>query len=81
MFPARARRTVSRRALAVICPDAIQRAYSRRNHEWDGSYKIDKNGVLRILPEDEGKPLIQLSPAYWLEINESRSDDIGTSVD
>ena len=25
---------------------------------WDGSYKIDKNGVLRILPEDEGKPLI-----------------------
>ncbi len=48
---------------------------------WDGSYKIDKNGVLRILPEDEGKPLIQLSPAYWLEINESRSSDSGASVD
>jgi hypothetical protein len=29
---------------------------------WDGSYKIDKNGVLRILPEDEGKPMILLSP-------------------
>ena len=48
---------------------------------WDGSYKIDKNGVLRILPEDEGKPLIHLSPAYWQEINESRSSDIGKSVD
>ena len=40
---------------------------------WDGSYKVDKNGVLRILPEDEGKPLILLSPAYWREINEPRS--------
>jgi hypothetical protein len=48
---------------------------------WDGSYKIDKSGVLRILPEDEGKPMILLSPAYWREINESRSDDIGKSVD
>ena len=48
---------------------------------WDGSYKIDKNAVLRILPEDEGKPLIHLSPAYWREINESRSSDIGKSVD
>lgn len=48
---------------------------------WDGSYKIDKNGVLRILPDDEGKPIIYLSPAYWKEINEPRSDDIGKSVD
>ena len=47
---------------------------------WDGSYKVDKNGVLRILPEDEGKPLILLSPAHWREINESRSQDTGKSV-
>ena len=47
---------------------------------WDGSSKVDKNGVLRILPEDEGKPLILLSPAYWREINESRSQDTGKSV-
>ena len=40
-----------------------------------------KNGVLRILPEDEGKPLILLSPAYWREINEPRSSDTGKSVD
>jgi hypothetical protein len=48
---------------------------------WDGSYKIDKNGVLRILPEDEGKPMILLSPAYWREINEPRSSDTGKSAD
>jgi hypothetical protein len=48
---------------------------------WDGSYKIDKNGVLRILPEDEGKPMILLSPAYWRELNEPRSDDTDKSVD
>jgi len=48
---------------------------------WDGSYKIDKKGVLRILPEDEGKPLILLSPAYWREINEPRPQDAGKSVD
>ena len=48
---------------------------------FDGSYKIDKNGVLRILPDDESKPMIQLSPAYWREINEDRSSDIGKSVD
>ena len=48
---------------------------------WSGSYKVDKNGVLRILPEDEGKPLILLSPAYWREINEPRSSDTGKSVD
>ena len=47
---------------------------------WNGSYKVDKNGVLRILPEDEGKPLILLSPAYWREINEPRSSD-GKSAD
>ena len=46
---------------------------------WDGSYKIDKNGVLRILPEDEGKPMILLSPAYWRELNEPRSDDTDKS--
>jgi hypothetical protein len=48
---------------------------------WDGSYKIDKNGVLRILREDEGKPMILLSPAYWRELNEPRSDDTDKSVD
>jgi hypothetical protein len=48
---------------------------------WSGSYKVDKNGVLRILPEDKGKPLILLSPAYWREINEPRSSDTGKSVD
>ena len=48
---------------------------------WSGSYKVDKNGVLRILPEDEGKPLILLSPAYWREINEARSSDTGKSGD
>ena len=48
---------------------------------WDGSYKIDKNGVLRILPEDEGKPMILLSPAYWRELNEPRSSDTGKSAD
>lgn len=48
---------------------------------WNGSYKVDKNGVLRILPEEEGKPLILLSPAYWREINEPRSSDTGKSVD
>jgi hypothetical protein len=46
---------------------------------WDGSYKIDKNGVLRILREDEGKPMILLSPAYWRELNEPRSDDTDKS--
>ena len=46
---------------------------------WDGSYKIDKSGVLRILPEDEGKPMILLSPAYWRELNEPRSDDTDKS--
>jgi hypothetical protein len=48
---------------------------------WDGSYKIDKNGVLRILPDDEGEPIIYLAPAYWREINEPRSQDTGKSVD
>ena len=48
---------------------------------WNGSYKVDNNGVLRILPEDEGKPLILLSPAYWREINEPRSSDTGKSGD
>ena len=48
---------------------------------WSGSYKVDKNGVLRILPEDEGKPLILLSPGYWREINEPRSSDTGKSGD
>ena len=48
---------------------------------WSGSYKVDKNGVLRILPEDEGKPMILLSPAYWRELNEPRSDDTDKSVD
>jgi hypothetical protein len=47
---------------------------------WNGSYKVDKNGVLRILSEDEAKPLILLSPAYWLEINEPRSSETGKSV-
>jgi hypothetical protein len=48
---------------------------------WNGSYKVDKNGVLRILPEDEGKPLILLSPAYWRELNEPRPSDTGKSGD
>lgn len=47
---------------------------------WNGSYKVDKNGVLRILSEDEAKPLILLSPAYWLEINEPHSSETGKSV-
>ena len=48
---------------------------------FDGSYKIEKNGVLRILPDDESKPIIQLSPAYWREINEDRDYDTSKSVD
>jgi hypothetical protein len=36
--------------------------------------------VLKIVLEGDSKPKIQLSPAYWQEINEVQSYDISKSV-
>jgi len=65
----------------VGCADGIQCADGRRNRDVEWFVQGRQNGVLRILPEDEGKPLILLSPAYWREINEPRSSDTGKSGD
>jgi hypothetical protein len=48
--------------------------------KFEGLYEIQDNGVLRISQDGDGKPVIQLSPAYWREITESHSYDIRASV-
>jgi hypothetical protein len=48
---------------------------------YDGKYKVEDYGVLRIVPDDDDMPTIRLSPTFWRRINEPRvAYDIRASI-
>ena len=51
----------------VITTDGVETVY-------DGGYEIKENGALRILETDQSKPVIWLSPAFWRQINQARTE-------